>query len=166
MFSESTHPKPADDASMTCIVLQSCDAAHVRPIGSLDMATAPMIERQLNELIEAGFRRLVVDLGGLSFMDSTGLRLALKWEAAARQDGFEIAFVPGPPAVQRVFEVAGMSDHVPFIMPRAAIDPRLLLPLESRVTGLSPTWARFRLSERTSGRPSTTRYVSSAPACR
>jgi hypothetical protein len=35
-------------------------------------------------------------------MDSTGLRFALKWTEAAGQGGFEISFVPGGPAVQRV----------------------------------------------------------------
>jgi anti-anti-sigma factor len=79
------------------------------------MATAPLLEKQLEELRQAGCRHLILDLGGLSFMDSTGLRLALKWEAASRQDGFEIGFLPGPPAVQRVFEITGMTDRVPFI---------------------------------------------------
>ena len=74
-----------------------------------------MLEQQLKELREAGFRRLIVDLGGLWFMDSTGLKLALKWHSAAQQDGFEIGFAPGPPAIQRVFEMTGMSEHVLFI---------------------------------------------------
>ena len=30
-------------------------------------------------------------------------------------DGFEIGCAPGPPAVQRVFELTGMSERVPFI---------------------------------------------------
>jgi anti-anti-sigma factor len=73
------------------------------------------LEQQLEELRDAGFRRLIVDLGGLWFMDSTGLQLALKWHGAARRDGFEIGFAPGPPAVQRVFKLTGMTEQVPFI---------------------------------------------------
>jgi anti-sigma B factor antagonist len=107
----------ADDASLRCEVSPERDAVRVRPMGSLDLATVSVLEQQLQELREAGFRRLIVDLGGLRFMDSTGLRLALRWHAAAQQDGFEIGFVPGPPPVQRVFEVTGMSEHVPFIRP-------------------------------------------------
>ena len=116
----STQPHPlsaelAAESSLTCEVLPERDAVRVRPIGSLDMATAPLLDRELQELREAGFPRLIVDLGGLSFMDSTGLRLALKWQAAAQEDGFQIGFTPGPPAVQRVFELTGMADRVPFI---------------------------------------------------
>ena len=100
----------ARDESLTCEVVPERDAVRVRPVGSLDMATAPVLEQQLEELREAGFRQLIVDLGGLSFMDSTGLRIALKWHEAAERDGFEIGFAPGPPAVQCVFELTGMSD--------------------------------------------------------
>ena len=118
----SSQPHPsnwpdADQASLTCSVVPERDAVRVRPIGSLDMATAPVLEQQLEELREAGFRRLIVDLGGLWFMDSTGVHLALKWHAAAQQDGFEIGFAPGPPAVQRVFELTGVSEHLQFIRP-------------------------------------------------
>jgi anti-sigma B factor antagonist len=105
----------ADEESFTCEVVPESDAVRVRAIGSLDMATAPLLEQQLEELRDAGFRRLIVDLGGLSFMDSTGVHLALKWHGAASQDGFQIGFAPGPPAVQRVFELTGMTEHLPFI---------------------------------------------------
>ena len=108
---------PDDEASFRCEVVPERDAVRVRAIGSLDMATASVLEQRLEALRDAGFRRLIVDLGGLSFMDSTGLKLALKWHAAARQDGFEIGFAPGPPDVQRVFELTGMTEQVPFIDP-------------------------------------------------
>jgi stage II sporulation protein AA (anti-sigma F factor antagonist) len=110
------NPPAADDpGSLSCEVVPERDAVRVRPIGSLDMATGRVLEQQLNELREAGFRRMIVDLGSLSFMDSTGLKIALKWHEAAQQDGFEIGFAPGPPSVQRVFELTGMSEHLPFI---------------------------------------------------
>jgi anti-sigma B factor antagonist len=112
------HPatrRPDDEARLTCEVVPERHAVRVRPIGSLDIATAPVLEQQLEELRQAGFRQLIVDLGGLSFMDSTGLRIALRWHAAAQRDGFEVGFVPGPLAVQRVFELTGTSEHVPFI---------------------------------------------------
>jgi anti-sigma B factor antagonist len=110
------HPQDTIDAEgLTCEVVPARDAVHVRPIGSLDMVTAPILDRQLDELRQVGFRRLIVDLGGLCFMDSSGLRLALRWNAVAQRDGFELGFVPGSPAVQRVFEITGMTEHVRFV---------------------------------------------------
>jgi anti-anti-sigma factor len=106
-----------DPGSLTCKVMPEREVVRVCPAGSLDVATAPVLEGQLEELREAGFRNLIVDLGDLSFMDSTGLRLVLKWHAEAQRDGFEIGFVPGPPVVQRVFELTGMTEHVRFVAP-------------------------------------------------
>ncbi len=83
--------------------------------GSLDVAAAPVLDAQLRELRDAGFRRLVVDLSGLAFMDSSGLRLLLGWNDEAGRDGFELAVVPGPPAVQRVFELTGATELLPFV---------------------------------------------------
>jgi anti-sigma B factor antagonist len=118
----SIQPDPSNrpdlsEASLTCQVIPGSDAVRVRAAGSLDVATTPVLEQQLQELVDAGHRHLVVDLGGLSFMDSTGLRLALRWDAAGRKDGFQVRFMRGSPAVQRVFEVTGMADRVPFLDP-------------------------------------------------
>lgn len=110
-----TNRRGDDPGSLDCEVVPERDVVRVRPVGSLDMATVPVLERRLEELLKAGFRRLIVDLSGLSFMDSSGLRLALKWHAAAQNDGFEIGFAPGPPSVQRVFELTGTTEHVPFV---------------------------------------------------
>jgi anti-anti-sigma factor len=48
-----------------------------------------------------------VDLSRLEFIDSTGLRLLLRYDAEARQDGFSFSLTPGPAAVQRIFELSG-----------------------------------------------------------
>jgi STAS domain len=75
----SAEPRPhppswrlEDEGSLRCEVVPERDVVYVRPIGSLDLATVAVLEQQLKELREAGFRRLIVDLGGLLFMDSTG----------------------------------------------------------------------------------------------
>ena len=106
---------PSDDGSLTCEVVPDRDIVRIRPIGSLDIGTVSVLEEQLEQLRDAGFRHLVVDLGGLAFMDSTGLRLAIRWSEAGERDGYTIGFVPGPPGIQRVFELTAMTDHVPFI---------------------------------------------------
>ena len=112
--SQSSPFTPLPD-TFSCEVQPERGAVRVFALGSLDVATVPALEAQLGELRDAGFRRLIVDLSKLGFMDSTGLRLLLKWDAEARQDGFSIELVPGPPAVQRVFELTGTAGLLPFI---------------------------------------------------
>ena len=90
---------------------------HVRvaPQGELDLATIPEMERRLRELRECGFDRIVFDLRELRFMDSSGLRLVMRERAAAEADGSTFELIPGPPGVQRIFEVACVVDQLTFV---------------------------------------------------
>jgi anti-sigma B factor antagonist len=91
------------------------DGVRVCPIGEIDLSTVGEVRAQLDELRSAGFTRLILDLRGATFLDSSGVRLALDANANSAADGTEFAIVPGPPAVQRTFEVAGLSARLPFI---------------------------------------------------
>ena len=93
------------------------DDARVRPVGELDIATVGRLDERLRELREAGGKRFVLDLRGLTFIDSTGLRLVFELDSFARRDGIELSLVSGPRAVQRVFEVAGIAGLLPFRSP-------------------------------------------------
>ena len=100
---------------LRCEVIPQRDEVRVRPIGALDIATADVLEEQLVELRRSGFNRIVLDLAELSFMDSTGLRLILRWDAEARSDGLVLGLIAGPPQVQRIFELTGTIDRLPFV---------------------------------------------------
>jgi anti-anti-sigma factor len=88
----------------------------IRPTGELDIATAASLERALIEDRSRG-DRVVLDLAALEFIDSTGLRAIVRGAEAARRDGWELRLRPGPPAVQRVFEIAGVLGALPFGAP-------------------------------------------------
>jgi len=107
--SESTTPPPD---LFSCDVGRNGSSAWVRPAGDLDLDTVHHVESALTRLHEEGFGSLVLDLRRLTFMDSTGLRLVIRWHAAARDEGFRFAIVPGSEVVQRVFRVTGMDAHL------------------------------------------------------
>ena len=117
--SQSFHASPPnpDTESFRCEVQPEQSAARVFALGSLDVATVPELDAQLRDLREAGFRRIIVDLSRLGFMDSSGLRLLLAWNADASGDGYAIELVPGSKAVQRVFELTGTSHMLRFTQP-------------------------------------------------
>jgi anti-sigma B factor antagonist len=109
--------RPSDSAAperFRCEVQTEREAVRVSPIGELDLGTVPKLDACLAELRESGFRQLTVDLGRLEFIDSTGLRLLLQYDAEARQDGFSFSLTPGPAAVQRVFELSGTHGLLTF----------------------------------------------------
>jgi anti-anti-sigma factor len=59
--------------------------------GELDMATTGVLRDELDRL-RAARREVLVDLSGVSFIDSSGLRLLLEAQADARQDGWGLFF--------------------------------------------------------------------------
>jgi anti-anti-sigma factor len=90
----------------------------VRPSGDLDLASVPAVRASAEELIEAGFDAVVLDLSGLEFIDCSGLHLVLDLSARARHDQVALTVVPGPPRVQRLFELTHTETRVPFEPPR------------------------------------------------
>jgi anti-anti-sigma factor len=56
-----------------------------------------------------------LDLRGVEFMDTSGLRYVLELVDRSERDGFGVTIVPGPAAVQRVFEVSGLAPRLPFV---------------------------------------------------
>ena len=110
---ERLPPRPRP-ALLTTEVVPERDCVRVRPAGDLDMSTVPELRDELMELRRAGFRRMVLDLSELEFIDSTGLRLVLRLDAESREDGFKLRLVPGGAAIQRVFELTGTAGMLPF----------------------------------------------------
>jgi anti-anti-sigma factor len=106
-----------DLAAFACAVSRERDTASIRTVGDLDLATVPILARHVAQLRDAGCRHLTFDLSDLAFIDSSGLRFLLGCHADSRQDGFTMALVPGPPAVQKVFELTDTKDRLPFIDP-------------------------------------------------
>jgi anti-sigma B factor antagonist len=97
-----------------CEVRHGRAAAIVEVAGELDLATVGELDRALHTLAKTK-RAVTLDLRELRFIDSTGLRLILKIDALARQDGFNFAVVRGPETVQRIFASTGLEDHVVFV---------------------------------------------------
>lgn len=95
-------------ADVLSIEVEQEDAA-VRVIlrGELDLSNANMLSEALEEHRPAG-GRISIDLSELTFMDSSGLRILLMADAAARAEGHTLRIAAPSRAVRRVFEVAGV----------------------------------------------------------
>jgi anti-sigma B factor antagonist len=76
--------------------------------GELDIATVPVVRDRLSAVIDAGARRLVVDLRDVSFMDSTGLAAFIHAKMRLGDEG-NLTLVMEPDSYARlIFEVAGL----------------------------------------------------------
>ncbi|MET9419130.1 MULTISPECIES: STAS domain-containing protein [unclassified Streptomyces] len=79
----------------------------VKPVGELDHHTADLLRVPLEEAIESGRVRLVIDCSQLEFCDSTGLNVLLGARLKAEDGGGGVHLAGMLPVVARVFEITG-----------------------------------------------------------
>src|SRR6185436_5775455 len=77
--------------------------------GELDIATAPELRSTLADAFSSGVTRLVIDLTGLSFLDSVAVAALLHARRQLGDDGRMSVVVPPDSYAQLVFTVAGLS---------------------------------------------------------
>jgi anti-sigma B factor antagonist len=82
--------------------------------GELDARSAPALEAAVTRHFADGPGPIAVDLGGLEFIDSSGLWTILGAMRWCERQGRGFSLLPGPEPVQQVFEVTGLIDVLPF----------------------------------------------------
>lgn len=80
--------------------------------GELDISSAPQVEEALGRAEAEAPPLIMLDLRGLDFMDSTGLRTVVGADARAREGGRRLAVVRGPDAVHRIFSVTRLDERL------------------------------------------------------
>jgi len=76
--------------------------------GELDLATAPELSELTTRLLEQGDSRLVYDLSGLTFCDSTGLTVFVRAKNRIDELGGRLSLAAPSPIVHRVLDVSGL----------------------------------------------------------
>jgi anti-sigma B factor antagonist len=76
--------------------------------GELDIATAPELATML-ERMRAHRHPVVLDLEGVTFMDSTGLTTLMDAWLESERDGWAFSVRAASPAVRRVVALAGID---------------------------------------------------------
>jgi anti-sigma B factor antagonist len=77
--------------------------------GELDLASTPELELRMNRLHDLGGRSFIVDLSGVTFIDSTGLGVLLRETKRVGRDGGRLLVVTGDPRVLRTFAISGAA---------------------------------------------------------
>ena len=79
----------------------------VAPTGDLDAATVDALHQEVSARRREGAGHIVVDLRGVSFIDSRGLGVLLVLRNDAKREGHELTLIPGSRRVQLVFALTG-----------------------------------------------------------
>jgi anti-anti-sigma factor len=97
--------------------------AHMVLAGEFDLAALPQFEDAIAAVEAEGPAAIVVDLSGLTFMDSSGLRALVTADERARNAARRLAIVPGPPPVRRVFEITQLDKKLDLVEDASAVSP-------------------------------------------
>jgi anti-sigma B factor antagonist len=95
------------DLSITSEVRGEATVVHVG--GEIDVYTAPVLREQLDEHISAGRHNLVVDLGGVTFMASTGLGVLVGRLKLVRAANGTLRLVCSSERILSVFSITGLD---------------------------------------------------------
>jgi anti-sigma B factor antagonist len=101
-------PQPAC-AELAVVEFREDSTARVCLLGELDMSTRAQVESALSRAEGSGATLVELDFGGLTFMDSSGVHVALDAVARARDKGYRLVLLEGTGTVQKVFALTGVD---------------------------------------------------------
>lgn len=100
-------------ARFTYEVRRGIDSAEIGLGGDLDMAATLQLEPVVEQLLADGVREIVIDLGALSFIDSTGISLLVTVNERSAAAGADLRLLRPTDDVGRVLEVTGVDGILP-----------------------------------------------------
>ena len=83
----------------------------LRLVGDVDAHTAPLLDEALAPLLGPA-AKVTLDLAGVGFMDSSGLRVIIASTESARAGGGDLVLAEPSDLVRRLFAISGLSEHL------------------------------------------------------
>jgi anti-sigma B factor antagonist len=84
-------------------------------VGELDLSTVPELARRVEGRLAQKPTRLTLDLGDLTFMDSSGLRLLIELDRRSRTEAWKLTLIPSKhDSTQMVLRLTGADAVLPF----------------------------------------------------
>jgi anti-sigma B factor antagonist len=81
--------------------------------GEIDVYTAPRMRQAIVDLVDAGSLNIVVDMGSVDFLDSTGLGVLVEGLKRVRTRGGTLAIVVTQDKIVKIFDITGLNKAFP-----------------------------------------------------
>ena len=81
--------------------------------GKLDSMNSPELDKRLTSLVESGIRQIALDLAGIDYVSSAGLRVFLSAAKRLKQAQGKLALANLSAQVQQIFDIAGFESILP-----------------------------------------------------
>ena len=106
------------------------DGAKIVVEGDVDIATVPRLQRALDQALAPAPEHVLIDLGAVAFVDSSGLRFLLHANRLARRSGWSLAITRPAESAMKAFEMTGAHKWLPFWPPESKLDTASQSPEE------------------------------------
>jgi anti-anti-sigma factor len=109
---EPSSPTTASLDQLTVLVDPGAAPPTISLAGELDPHTAPLLQREIDRVLDEGGSDLVLDLSQLGFVDSSGLRVLIAAQHQLGEHGGTLVLRAPSETVRRLLEITGLVDHV------------------------------------------------------
>jgi anti-sigma B factor antagonist len=103
-------PQNGGDGAFAVEEVRNDSTVRLNLRGELDMATREQVEDALIRAEESDAKVIELDFAGLTFMDSSGVHVALDAGQRAREKGHTLVLLEGSQMVQRIFALTGTEE--------------------------------------------------------
>jgi anti-sigma B factor antagonist len=112
--SDPDHPYAPIDG-LRVIVSERGGTTSIELDGEWDLAAREASRAAVTRAVGSAPECMVLDLSRVSFIDATGVRVVVELARRCAGQRIRLAIVPGPNAVQRLFDLCELTSHLPFI---------------------------------------------------
>jgi len=99
----------AESESISISIDKRDEGVVVRPSGEIDLSRSPAFRERLRSVLDRSSRRVVVDLGQVPYMDSSGVATLVEALQIARQNQIPLVLCSLQDKVRSVFEIARLD---------------------------------------------------------
>jgi anti-anti-sigma factor len=97
---------------MTNLDVAGASVPTIAPKGALDLASSRGLQARMAELAGEHGNEAILDLSGVSFIDSVGLGVVLKAASRFHRQGKRLMIVAAPGPVHRILDFAGVTERL------------------------------------------------------
>ena len=94
-------------------VYQEKDSLVVEVAGDIDLRRSLEFQQSLMKLLDRGARRIVLDLAGVPYMDSSGVASLVKLLSRVRREGMDLKLCRLTERVRSIFEITRLDTVFP-----------------------------------------------------
>lgn len=111
---DQTDDRPSGQSRLSLSLNYDRDDFVVEVFGELDVAGAPELQQVLDRAEATEAKRIVVDLSGLEFIDSTGISVLVKAARRSSMNAGRLRLLRGAGQVERVMALCRLHERLPF----------------------------------------------------